>query len=112
MDLYRDILLHLLSNQKTSVEVTFPQLKVSAVDLVESASYCTLVQIYRQMGMNVHYYRKRKRLTQAELAEMVDIERVHMGNIELARTGTSLDVIFRIADALEIPVHKLFEFRD
>ncbi len=47
MDLYRDILLHLLSNQKTSVEVTFPQLKVSAVDLVESASYCTLVQIQK-----------------------------------------------------------------
>ena len=70
------------------------------------------IEKYRQMGMNVHYYRKRKRLTQAELAEMVDIERVQMGKLELARTGTSLDVIFRIADALEIPVHKLFEFRD
>ena len=67
---------------------------------------------YEQFGMNVCYYRKRKKLTQAELAEMVDIQRVHMGNIELARAGTSLDVVFRIADALEVPVSKLFEVRD
>ncbi len=72
----------------------------------------TQMEKYEQLGMNVHYYRRKKKLTQAKLAEMVDIERVHMGNIELARTGTSLDVIFRIADALEVPVCKLFEFRD
>lgn len=70
------------------------------------------IEKYEQLGINVRYYRKKRKLTQAELAEKVDIERVHMGNIELARTGASLDVIFRIADALEVPVHKLFEFRD
>ena len=70
------------------------------------------IEKYEQFGINVCYYRKKKKLTQAKLAEMVDIQRVHMGNIELARAGTSLDVVFRIADALEVPVHKLFEFRD
>ena len=39
-------------------------------------------------------------------------EEIILHAFELARTGTSLDVIFRIADALEIPVYKLFEFRD
>ena len=43
---------------------------------------------------------------------MVLIEPNHMSNIELAKAGASLDVVFRLADALEIPVHKLFEFRD
>lgn len=62
--------------------------------------------------MNVAYYRRRNKLTQEQLAELVGIDRTHMGNIELARSGASLDVIFRIADALEIPVYKLFEFRD
>ena len=42
----------------------------------------------------------------------LNIDRTHVGNLELARAGTSLDVIFRISDALEVPVHKLFEFRD
>lgn len=58
------------------------------------------------------YYRRKRKLTQEQLAEMVEIERNHMSSIELAKAGTSLDVIFRMADALEVPVHKLFEFRD
>ena len=61
---------------------------------------------------NLKVFRQRKGLTQEQLAELVGIDRTHMGNIELARSGASLDVIFRIADALEIPVYKLFEFRD
>ena len=67
---------------------------------------------YELLGLNVAYYRRRNKLTQEQLAELVGIDRTHMGNIELARSGASLDVIFRIADALEIPGYKLFEFRD
>ena len=67
---------------------------------------------YELLGLNVAYYRRRNKLTQEQLAELLGIDRTHMGNIELARSGASLDVIFRIADALEIPVYKLFEFRD
>ena len=67
---------------------------------------------YELLGLNVAYYRRRNKLTQEQLAELVGIDRTHMGNIELARSGASLDVIFQIADALEIPVYKLFEFRD
>ena len=50
--------------------------------------------------------------TQAELARLLQIDRTHMGNMELAATGTSLDLLFRLSDALEIPVYKLFLFRD
>ncbi len=32
------------------------------------------IEKYEQLGMNVHYYRRKKKLTQAKLAEMVDIE--------------------------------------
>ena len=67
---------------------------------------------YEQLGWNVAHYRRRLRLTQEQLAEMVGIDRTHVSNIELANAGASLDVVFRIADALEVPVYKLFEFRD
>lgn len=67
---------------------------------------------YEQLGLNVAYYRRRRKLTQEQLAEKVGIDRTHMSNIELANSGASLDVIFRLADALEVPVSRLFEFRD
>ena len=70
------------------------------------------IEKYEAFGANVYYYRRKRRLTQERLAEMVHIEPNHMSNIELAKVGASLDVVFRLADALEIPVQKLFEFRD
>lgn len=67
---------------------------------------------YKKLGLNVTYYRKLKGYTQLELAEYLGIDRTHMGNIELATSGVSLDIIFRLSDLLEIPVYKFFEFRD
>ena len=70
------------------------------------------IEKYKLLGLNVSYYRHRRGLTQEQLAEKVNIDRTHVGNLELAMTGTSLDVVFDIADALDVPVHRLFEFRD
>lgn len=67
---------------------------------------------YRKLGLNVAYYRKARGYTQLKLAELLDIDRTHMGNIELATSGVSLDVVFRISDVLDVPVSKLFEFRE
>jgi len=47
MDLYGEILLKLLSNQNAKIEVTFPDLKFSAEELVESAAYRALSQIQK-----------------------------------------------------------------
>ena len=70
------------------------------------------IEKYKLLGLNVAYYRRRRELTQEQLAEMVDVERTHIGNLKQKKNGVSLDVVFRVADALEVPVHKLFEFRD
>lgn len=67
---------------------------------------------YRTLGLNIAYYRKRCGLTQEQLAEKAGIERSRVSKTEIAWTGTSLDVIFRIADALEIEPYKLFMERD
>lgn len=66
---------------------------------------------YRQLGLNINFYRKNKQLTQMQLADMVDVEYSHISRIELGKVGASIDLLFAIADALEIPVNKLFEFR-
>lgn len=66
---------------------------------------------YRKLGLNISYYRKEQHLPQIQLAEKIDISRTHMSRIENSDCAVSLDVIFRIAKALNIPVCKLFEFR-
>ncbi len=67
--------------------------------------------LYEKFGLNVVYYRKRKRLTQLQLAELVDIDRSHISAIELDNVGVSLDVIFRLCEVLEISPKELFDFQ-
>ena len=67
---------------------------------------------YVEIGYNIQYFRKHKGLTQEQLAEMLDISRQHLGAIEapnIVRT-ISLDLLFRIADVLEVDVRQLLDF--
>lgn len=64
---------------------------------------------YKLLGLNIAYYRKKRGYSQEKLAELVDISRTHMSRIEIADCAVSLDVVFRIADALGVEPYKLFE---
>lgn len=66
---------------------------------------------YEQFGLNIVYYRKRKRLTQLQLAELVDVDRSHISAIELGNVGVSFDVLFKICEVLEVTPKELFDFR-
>ena len=68
--------------------------------------------LYEKFGLNVVYYRKRKKLTQLQLAELVDIDRSHISAIELGNVGVSFDVIFRLCEVLDVSPKDLFDFRD
>ena len=68
--------------------------------------------LYQQFGLNVVYYRKKKRLSQTQLAELVDIHRTYVSSIELGKVSVSFDVLFRLSEVLEIPPNKLFEFKE
>ena len=67
---------------------------------------------YRQLGLNIAFYRKQRSLSQTQLAELVNISRTHMSRIETADCAVSLDVIFDICDALCVSPNKLFDFRE
>ena len=69
-------------------------------------------ELYQQFGLNVVYYRKKKRLSQTQLAELADIHRTYVSAIELGKVSVSFDVLFRLAQVLEVPVSKLFEIRE
>ena len=69
---------------------------------------------YIELGYNIAYYRKHAGLTQEKLAEKVGISRQHMGAIEAPRLcrPISLDLLFNLAEVLEIEPYKLLIFRE
>ena len=67
---------------------------------------------YKQLGLNIAYYRKSRGLSQSQLAELVNISRTHMSRIEIADCAVSLDVVFDICDVLDIKPCQLFDFRN
>lgn len=67
--------------------------------------------LYEKFGLNVVYYWKQKKLTQLQLAELVDIDRSHISAIELGNVGVSFDVVFKLCEVLEITPKELFDFR-
>ncbi len=67
---------------------------------------------YRKFGLNVVYYRKKLRITQLELASLLDIQRSHISAIELGNVGVSFDLIFKMCEVFGIKPRDLFDFRE
>ncbi len=67
-----------------------------------------------EIGLNIAHYRKRAGMTQDQLAEKADISRGYLGEIEAPNmvVNVSLEILFNIADALQVLPGKLLEFRD
>ena len=72
------------------------------------------IRQFRELGLTISYYRKLKGRTQADLAQNVGLSRTHISNIEApqVKTSISLESLFDIADALDVPVKDLFDFRN
>ena len=72
----------------------------------------TYLKQYKNLGLNISFYRKSRGYTQMELAELLDIDRSHMSAIELATVGVSLDVVFKLCEVLQLEPKALFDFRE
>lgn len=64
------------------------------------------------IGLNILHYRKEQGMTQEQLAEKCNFSRNYIQRIETAAPSCTLDTLIEIAEALNIPLKKLFEFRD
>lgn len=69
---------------------------------------------YLQLGLKISYYRKLKKMTQEELAEKIDCTPAFIGHVEAPNISkaVSLDTLFAIADALDVPAYKFLKFED
>lgn len=67
---------------------------------------------YKNLGMNIAYYRKLRGISQEKLSELANISRTHMSRIETADCAVSLDVVFALAEALNVDIYKLFQNKE
>ncbi len=66
---------------------------------------------YIRFGLKVQYYRKLRVLTQEAFADKISKSWSFVAKIESPTRvfGVSMETLFKIAEALEVPVSKLFE---
>lgn len=69
---------------------------------------------YLQLGLKIAYYRKLRGLTQEQLAEKIERTPAFIGHVEAPNISkaVSLDTLFDIAKALDIPVYKFLMFEE
>lgn len=66
------------------------------------------MDILKVFGTNLKKYRTEKKLSQEKFAELCDLHRTYISDIECFRRSISLENIQKIADALGIDTYKLF----
>jgi transcriptional regulator with XRE-family HTH domain len=59
-------------------------------------------------GRNLKIYRKKRRLSQEQLSEIVDISPMHLSKIERGLTFISADLLEKLSESLEVPAARLF----
>lgn len=66
---------------------------------------------YIRFGLKVQYYRKLQGLTQEAFADKIGKSWSFVAKVESPTRafGVSMETLFKIADALEVPVSKLFD---
>lgn len=69
---------------------------------------------YQQIGLKIAYYRKRRGLTQEELAELLDKSPAFIGHVEAPNIpkAISMDTLLDISRVLEVPAYKFLMFDD
>lgn len=69
------------------------------------------LDIKKLLGKRIKELRTRKNLTQAQLAEMVDIAERTLSKIECGQTFVTADTLAKIITALEVEPAELFNFK-
>lgn len=70
--------------------------------------------IYNIIAKNIKYYRKKKNMTQAKLAEETEYSHEFIRRIEAPnmQKNFSIETVSNIADALDVDISVLFERED
>lgn len=66
-------------------------------------------ELFARIALNVRVERTIKRLTQAQLAELIDVHEKYIGKIEAGKQNITVKTLNKLANALNIDVYRLLE---
>ena len=64
----------------------------------------------KRFGNHIRFLRKSKGISMEKLAELTFVEYSQISRIELGQINTSLDMVFKLANAFNLPAKDLFNF--
>jgi transcriptional regulator with XRE-family HTH domain len=67
------------------------------------------MDIKQRVGLKVKEYRKLKGLSQEKLANLSEIDRTYLPTIEKGERNVSIEILERLAKALEINIKDFFD---
>jgi transcriptional regulator with XRE-family HTH domain len=67
------------------------------------------MDVQEQFGNRLVELRKERKMTQDKLAELSELTRVYISGIEQGKRNVSLEVIAKLAQAMEIKISQFFE---
>lgn len=72
--------------------------------------YMGLEKYLKELGNHIRKLRDDRHITQSELARLVDKDRQTIHKLEKGKLNATVESLKQIADALKIPMKKLFDF--
>lgn len=67
------------------------------------------MDITKELGLRIRYYRKEQHMTQERLAEICNLHPTYIGQLERGEKNATVESVYRIAKGLDIPISKLLE---
>lgn len=61
------------------------------------------------LGLRIRFYRKQRKLSQEQLAELCDLHPSYIGQIERGEKNISVEILHRLSLGLEIPMKDLLQ---
>ena len=69
-----------------------------------------IMQTKELLGLKIKELRKQKRLTQEQLAEMLNLDTGYISKLEVGRNFPTIGTLEKIASALDVELYELFQF--
>lgn len=64
------------------------------------------------LGLKIKEFRKQKKLTQEQLAEILDLDIGYISKLEVGRNFPTIGTLEKIAETLDVELYELFQYTD
>ena len=61
----------------------------------------------RDLGNRISAIRKQRGLSQSELSKLADLDRAYISAVECGKQNVSLNAVFKVAQALDVPLERM-----